>query len=116
MTSTTTMRIDTTWRDGMPVLDVEGDVDTQTAPDLERSIERVSGRASRIVIDLCDCAFIDSSVLHVLFRAAERDQLVIVCPPGNVRRVLDIIRFADVAPVVESLRTALGASRPSVHD
>jgi anti-sigma B factor antagonist len=116
MTSTTTMRIGTTWLDGMPVLDVQGEVDAQTAPELERSIERVSGRDRRIVIDLSDCAFIDSSVLHVLLQAAARDRLVIVCPPGNVRRVLDIVRVADVAPVVESLRTAVVPARPSAQN
>lgn len=110
------MRIDTTWLEGMPILDVEGEVDAETAHHLARAIERVSGRGSEIVIDLWDCAFIDSSVLHVLFEAAERDELVIVCPPGNVRRLLDIVRFEDVAPVVDSLPTVVATARPSVDD
>ena len=47
-------------------------------------------------IDVCETTFIDSSGLHVLLDVHRRRQgrLTIDCPPGNVRRVLDLTGVA----------------------
>ena len=75
------------------VLAVAGEVDMDTAPELQAAIEAAGIRAFEIWVDLTETTFMDSSGLHAL--NAARAQLVLanrrlalVCPDGPVLRVL----------------------------
>ena len=49
-----------------------------------------------IVLDLTGLAFIDSSGLQAIARLARGRVVVLRNPRGNVRRVLDLVKFDDV--------------------
>jgi anti-sigma B factor antagonist len=78
------------------VLAVSGEVDLATAPKLRAMITTaLASGAHELWIDLSGTTFMDSSGVHVLLDAhqtadALRRRLTVVCPPGNVRRVLDL--------------------------
>jgi len=57
------------------VVSVHGDVDPGTAPELERELlEVVQLGARRVVVDLTETAFFDSSAIHALLRSGEQLQ------------------------------------------
>jgi anti-anti-sigma factor len=110
--------------DGTRVLAVSGELDLDTAGELRRRLLATDGGRSRTVVDLAECAFIDSTGIGLLVRAAKRAQeergprLVIVAPPGGqVRRTLRLCNVDTRVPVADSLGEALfgqdGASRNS---
>jgi anti-anti-sigma factor len=78
------------------VVAVAGEVDMQTADDLQTAIVAAGNRALEIWVDLSDTTFMDSSGLHALVTArahligAAGRRLVLICPPGPVLRVLTI--------------------------
>ena len=94
--------------DGVVIL--RGEHDLATTSDLGGALGRVRVQAKRIVIDLSECEFLDSSVLGVLIgelrRARERASgLIIVLPEGraiSVRRTLELTGLLDVFDVRES--------------
>ena len=63
---TTTERL----RDGTVVLSVNGDIDLDTAEAFEMSLTNAIGYGtSPVIVDLSECAFIDSSGLRLLISA-----------------------------------------------
>jgi anti-sigma B factor antagonist len=77
------------------VVAVAGEVDMQTAPDLQTAIETASSRALEIWVDVSDTTFMDSSGLHALVQsrahlAEAGRRLVLICPQGPVLRVLTL--------------------------
>lgn len=94
--------------DGVASLALHGELDLATAPILESSLLEVEQQApSRLVIDLGDLQFLDSTGLRLLLAAHSRAQLrdaELVLRPGDaaVQRVfdvsgaLDVLRFEDV--------------------
>ena len=57
--------------DGMPyVVEVGGDLDIATAPDLEEPvIEAIRAGRRPVIVDLTECSFIDSWGIRILLRA-----------------------------------------------
>jgi anti-anti-sigma factor len=102
--------------DGVPVIDVSGDVDITNARDLEDTLERAARSDKRaVVVSLAGAAFLDSKAIQTLFRfgqrlANNRQRLLLVVardwPPG---RVIDITGLAEAFPVFESAADALAA-------
>jgi anti-sigma B factor antagonist len=78
------------------VLGVSGEIDMSTATMLSSAIADALDRAPReLWIDFADIGFMDSTGLHVLLDARTSAEaldcrLAIVCPDGNVRRLLEI--------------------------
>jgi anti-sigma B factor antagonist len=82
------------------VLSVSGEIDIASSPALRSSIESALD-GQELCVDLRATSFMDSSGLHVLLdmhRLAE-GRLTIVCPPGSVRRVLDLTGVAKTLRV-----------------
>ena len=82
------------------VIAVSGEVDIATSPNLRSELEAALD-AQELCVDLCDTTFMDSSGIHVLLdihRLAE-GRMTIVCPPGAVRRVLDLTGVAGAVGV-----------------
>src|SRR3954469_21679083 len=80
---------------GVIVLDVRGELDLATAPDLCREIDRATEAASRVVVDLHGVALCDTSSVRALIGAAQEAairtcELALVAAPGSrVEQVLD---------------------------
>ena len=86
---------------------VAGELDCQTSPQLAEALTRASDGGRPIVVDLTELHFIDSSGLHVLMSGANDGRRILVCPPGNVHRVLEIVRADKALPVFAELDAAL---------
>jgi anti-sigma B factor antagonist len=86
---------------GVRVISVHGELDLDTAPQLEAPLDAaMSAGESSIVIDLSDCEFIDSTGIAVIVRAWQRlsgngsegvvGELVLCCSNDQVNRLLKI--------------------------
>jgi anti-sigma B factor antagonist len=94
------------------VLEVFGELDVASAPQLEAQLERADD-APLVVIDLSSLEFIDSTGLGILVRAhqtaQEHDrQFALVQGTGQVERLLDLTGIADQLPVVATADELLG--------
>jgi anti-sigma B factor antagonist len=88
--------------ESVQVLTVRGELDLDTAPQLEEPLEEtLSGAGARsIVIDLSHCEFIDSTGIALIVKAWQRydregggegtGRLVLCCSNDQVERVLKI--------------------------
>jgi anti-sigma B factor antagonist len=103
----------------VPGLTVSGELDMESAPELEVAMDTaIRASAGAFVLDLCDLEFLDSSGLSVVLRARAmlaRDErpLAIVCPPGNVRRLLEVVGVADLLFLYDSREDVSAALIPS---
>jgi anti-sigma B factor antagonist len=94
------------------VLDVTGEVDIATAPELGSAVDTaLASGAQELWLDLSATAFMDCSGLHVLLDAHRRmrglrRRLAIVCPGGAVRRLFEIAGVADALPLYEDRAAA----------
>jgi anti-anti-sigma factor len=93
------------------VIAVTGDLDLYTAPELKnRLLEAVEAARGRVLVDLTDCHFLDSSTLGPLQMAAKRlseggRQLELIVPDTTLRRIFDLTGLDKVFPIHAS-RTA----------
>jgi anti-anti-sigma factor len=90
---------------------VVGELDLATSPELERALEGVS-TAERVVIDLRNCTFLDSSAIRVLVARARVSGeagggVAVVAPDPRVRRALEIAAIDRVVELHDSLDAAL---------
>jgi anti-anti-sigma factor len=70
---------------------VSGELDMANCSELALQLETLRDPVRPVIVDLSELAFTDSAGIHTLLREAERQtRMVLVCPPGNVRRVLRI--------------------------
>lgn len=102
-----------------PSVAVRGEVDIAAVPALELALDgAIRDSAGAFVLDLCEVGFLDSSGLRVILRArallAREDRaLVIVCPPGPVRRRFDETGIADLLFLYGSPAEAAAALVPA---
>jgi anti-anti-sigma factor len=98
-----------------PVLELEGEFDLETVPQIDPFLRRTLGplyHRDHLVIDLAKTTFIDSSFVSFLVRLsaaqrATRRELLLVRPGGQVRRVFGIVGLANVVPVFETREAAM---------
>jgi anti-sigma B factor antagonist len=96
---------------GTFVVAAGGEVDLYTAPELERALAGpLAEGTARLVVDLSEATFVDSTALHVFVRAArqldrEAGELIVVVPDPNVRKVFEITGVGRFFSVVSSLST-----------
>jgi len=104
---------------GVPyVVEVGGDIDLATVTGLEEPIIRaIEGGRRPVVLDLCECAFIDSSGIRLLLRAHRllhpepnhQPPSLAVVATGHVARMLEITAVDKVIPVRASRAEAEAA-------
>src|SRR5262249_44642399 len=87
------------------VLTLRGDLDEVAAPVLEEAIDEESG--APLIVDLSALEFICSAGIHVLLRGKAPE--AIVGPPGNIARVLGIVRAEQATRLYDDLETAHSA-------
>jgi anti-sigma B factor antagonist len=99
-----------------PVLELEGEFDLETVPEIDRFLRRSLGplyHREHLVIDLGTTTFVDSSFIAFLVRLlgqqhAGGGELMLARPVGQVRRVLGLVGLPNVVPVFESVDDAVG--------
>jgi anti-anti-sigma factor len=89
---------------GDTILVVRGDVDMATASFLWESVEQVLPDSERVIVDLREVGFLDSSGLSVFVRAHRRlchagGALALRSPNPRVRRVLDLTGLGQVLTI-----------------
>jgi len=84
------------------VLTVLGDLDEEAAPILGEAIDEES--TAPLIVDLSGLEFICSAGIHVLLRG--KAPAAIVCPPGNIARVLGIVRAERATRLYDDLGAA----------
>ncbi|MBV9167377.1 MAG: STAS domain-containing protein [Solirubrobacterales bacterium] len=102
---------------GTPWIRLSGELDLASVPQLKRTLGIAAVRARRIVLDLRELSFMDSSGLHLIIDATNRQRqaggsLLLVRGPHQIDRLfeltratdaIDFIDFAPPAPAVISL-------------
>jgi anti-sigma B factor antagonist len=91
--------------DGSVTLYCAGEIDMASVGTLTACLEQLDGGFRRVVVDLVEVSFLDSSGLGVLAQANQRfgpelRELIVRCPDGHVRRVLEISGLDQVIDVV----------------
>jgi anti-anti-sigma factor len=98
---------------GVRIISVRGELDLGTAPDLERVLEQATAEEdARILIDLSDCEFMDSTGVALIVRVWQRHdsaagnggggRLVLCCPAPQVKRLLEVTGVGGAIPTVEN--------------
>jgi anti-sigma B factor antagonist len=104
---------------GAPGVAVRGEVDVVAVPSLESALDvTIRDTEGAFVLDLCDVELLDSSGLGVILRARallarENRALAIVCPPGPVRRLFEVVGIADLLFLYTSREEAAAALVPA---
>ncbi len=100
---------------GVPVVDIEGDVDMYTSPGLREQLARfTSKQQKRIVVNLEGVEFMDSSGIATLVQAYKEAQpfngeVCLASPAGNVLRVLKLSNLTSLFPVFDSVDEAVNS-------
>jgi anti-sigma B factor antagonist len=86
---------------GSPVIAIAGEVDMSNVASIEAALEALlAERPARLVFDLSELSFIDSSGIAVLLRAAGKtEQLELRNPSTIVRRVIAATGLSNVLRV-----------------
>jgi anti-anti-sigma factor len=90
---------------------VRGDLDELLAAELDDACEECLDGWS-LIIDLSGVEFISSAGLVVLLRD-RRARTALVCPPGSVARLFDVVRTNRRVPIFKDLDSAIQSVRLS---
>lgn len=101
--------------DGIPVLQVDGEVDLYTVEEFNKALDSgVEKARAALIVDLSKLSYVDSAGLSSLLSAYKRlsargAELYVISPPDcpGVSRVLKITRLDMLFKVRENLRQAL---------
>jgi anti-sigma B factor antagonist len=109
------LTVQTEQRGEVVVVSVGGELDMATAPQLQDQITDLldSGRA-RLVLDLTDLSFCDSTGLSVLVRAKNScdeigGSLRLAAPQRGVRRILEVSGLVEVLLTYPTVDEAVAA-------
>jgi anti-sigma B factor antagonist len=97
------------------VIEVAGEADLSTSARFSERLLAVSADGDRkIVLELLNLRFMDSTMVHAIMSAAPRirsrgGEMAIVCADANVWRILEITAVDGVYKVVRSVDEALAA-------
>jgi anti-sigma B factor antagonist len=106
---------------GVRLLAPAGDLDLYVSGDLRQQIfSAVADGVERLVVDLLDVSFIDSTALGVLADAAKRlranaGSLAIVCRDRNILKVLEITGLSRLFRIYDSIPEAISEGRRLVR-
>jgi anti-anti-sigma factor len=86
-------------------LRLDGELDASNVFTVMEPLEGALRGSGEVTLDLSGLRFIDSAGLNALIRLAKsyegRGRMQIICPPGPVRRVLDLIGLQGTLEHVE---------------
>lgn len=107
--------LDVSDNNGVSVLTVRGEVDVYTAPRLrERLVEMASEGKYRVIVDLEQVDFLDSTGLGVLVGGLKRlrthdGDLQLVCTQHRILKVFEITGLTKVFSIFDSVEAATNA-------
>jgi anti-anti-sigma factor len=103
---------------GVRIIGVTGELDLDSAPELAARIDAArAATARRVLVDLSDLGFCDSTGLRALMGAANEiriagGRLALSCPHDTpVARTLSVTGAREMLPVYPDVTTALAALR-----
>jgi anti-anti-sigma factor len=105
MTAHSEIRLSQT-AEGVVVLQLVGDHDMATAPELEAHLAVGVAEGAGVVVDLFETTFVDSTVIRTLFRCHEELEqrgkrlVLLIRTPSPLARVLEISTLSDTVPCV----------------
>lgn len=105
--------------DGIRMFSVRGELDMNTAPELEQKLDAALAESdASIILDLCECEFIDSTGIALIVRAWQRleggesqGRLVLCSHNHQVRRLLKITGVESSISMHERRDAALAELR-----
>ena len=101
--------------DSTHVIELGGEVDLYTAPEFkERMLQVIDDGRTRVVVDLSQATFIDSTTLGVLVGGVKRlrpagGSLALVCTDPNITKIFEITGLDRVFPIHTSREEALSS-------
>ena len=110
-------RVDAASHDGVHAVNVQGELDQATAPELRQILSQaLESDDGPVFVDLSDCEFIDSTGLSLLIevqrRLAEQDRGFAVCSPRTeVRRLLELTGIDAAVSLFDSRDDAIASLR-----
>lgn len=107
---------------GIRAFTVRGELDMSTAPQLEEKLtEALADQTAAIVLDLCECEFIDSTGIALIVRTWQKldreaggggEGRVVLCSHNHqVRRLLEITGVESSISMYEGREAALAELR-----
>lgn len=83
-----------------------GELDLASRKLFENDLDDAQGRSEQVVLDLKALTFIDCACIATLFAAAKRGRsgstaLVLLCPRGQVRRMIDLVGSPTGVTIVD---------------
>ena len=109
------LKLDHHTRDGIEVVDVEGEIDVYTAPRLrELLIELVNNGHYQLVVNMEKVEFLDSTGLGVLVGGLKRvrahdGSLDLVCAQQRILKIFKITGLTQVFGIYETVDQAIAA-------
>jgi len=97
------------------VVGISGELDLHSVDEASEALGRaIADRDRRLVIDLRRCSFIDSTglatIIHVTRPLRENgSRVALVCPSGDVRKLLELAALNLTFPIHDRLEQALEA-------
>ncbi len=102
---------------GAYCIEVAGEADIVTAPDLKAALtQAIDDGARSVLVDFSAASFIDSTALGVLMGAVKRlrplgGELAIVCNDPTLRRTFEMTLLDRIFPIFDSTETGLARLR-----
>src|SRR3989304_4380906 len=110
------MEITTTQFKRCDVVDVNGRIDSYTAPQLEEELKGITdGGRYKIVLDMNDVDFMSSKGWWVLIETQKtckrynRGELVLVCMQDRIRESLNLVGMGNYFKMFDDVTTAVGS-------
>ncbi|WP_326841073.1 STAS domain-containing protein [Streptomyces sp. NBC_01558] len=95
-----------------PVLEITGDLDHHTAPELRKTVESLTVAAGQLVVlDLANLDFCDSSGISALLSARsvaieQGGHIALISVPPNTARILHLVGLDQVFAINSDVATA----------
>jgi anti-sigma B factor antagonist len=103
--------------DGVAILDVAGELDIYTSPKLRSAIqELLTGGTARLVVNLVNTSYLDSTALSVLTSALKQARdaggtITLVYNQPQIEKIFTITGLHEVFPVFRTESDAVAAAR-----
>src|ERR1700704_3281565 len=100
---------------GVALVTMRGEHDLSTRPLLARALQLAAAH-SNVVVDLCECSFIDSTVINEFIKTSERvrangEQIMLVIPPEQpqLARIAKMVGLGHIFELHESKEAAFAS-------
>jgi anti-sigma B factor antagonist len=96
------------------IVEAEGALDGRTVGQLTSALHGIRG-AAMVILDVSGLTILDTVAAEAIVAARRRLQsdgkgMALLCPPGEVRRVLDLLRVSDAVPAFADPDAAIDAA------